>query len=70
MSLQLQMPEAEASRLAHCCVHRVHPATAALGANIQKGKLLAISFLSYSKYLKIIISFYWQYLASVLWLHH
>lgn len=38
-SLQLQMPEAEAPRLAHCCARSVHLATAALGAKIQKGKL-------------------------------
>lgn len=69
-SLQLWMPEAEAPRLDHCSVCLVHLASAALEGKSQNQKLSAISFLSQCKYLKIIISFYWKYLASVLWLHH
>jgi len=44
--LQLQMPEAEAPRLAHCCEHSVHLTTAALGAKIQKVKLSVTPFLT------------------------
>jgi len=68
-SLQLLLPEAEALRQAHCCEHSIYLTTAALGAKIQKEKLSVISFLSWSKYLKIIIPLYWKHLASVLWLH-
>lgn len=69
-SLQLWMPEAEAPRVDHCCVCLVHFASAALWIKNQTQKLSAISFLSQCKYLKIIISPYWKYLAPVLWLHH
>lgn len=64
------MPEAEAPRLNHCSVCLVHLASAALRVKSQNQKLSAISFLSQCKYLKIIISLYWKYLAPVLWLHH